>query len=147
MVFCLHTYKTRKGKQTLRYLLGVWKKQVSRKNLLGRDTTFVLLDQLALCSVTWKKETAGTDSAVQQNCQQDRPDGKFKELRHSSKQEIGLQSLEESAWIWWSKEQKKGHKVESLCDWKGSKVFPSRCLPLGLKIIAFASVKLGVYAR
>lgn len=64
----------------LRYLIGVLKKQVSRKSV-GRDTTSSCKTS-SLCSGIKTKEMAGADSAVQH-----RPDGKSRELRHSSKQD------------------------------------------------------------
>lgn len=91
---------------------------------------------------------AGTGSTVQQCCQQHRPNGKSKELRHSSKQEIGVQNLEESAQM--QQGRKKGHKVEELRDFarlKGQQGVPHRCLCLDLQTFAFASLKWGIYVR
>lgn len=91
---------------------------------------------------------AGAGSTVQQCCQQHRPNGKSKELRHSSKQEIGVQNLEESAQMRWGR--KKVHKVEELRDFarlKGQRGVARRCLCLDLETFAFASLEWGIYVR
>lgn len=91
---------------------------------------------------------AGGDSAGQQHCQQHTADGKPKELRHSRKQEVGVQSLEESAQM--RQGGKNGHKVEELCDFaglKGPQSAPCRWLCSELGTFAFASLRWSICTR